>query len=132
VFDTVILIDDDPISILVGETMFRKTSFCSTVKSIDNAEEALKFLDERYRGGEGLPDLIFLDVRMPVMDGWGFLKEYSVMESLPERTPHVIVLSAAFDEEDLQKAGEYDLVMETLVKPLNQELLQRLLANIRE
>lgn len=104
-------------------------SFCKNIESLESAREALAHLEKRYRSGLGLPDFIFLDVRMPGMDGWEFLDHYIKMESLPARTPHVIIMSAAFEKNDMARVKDYDLVIEALVKPLSQEILSRLMSN---
>lgn len=119
-----VIIDDDPISILVCETMLRKADFVVSIHSFNQAEEGLAFLKTRFNTGEGLPDFIFLDVQMPGMDGWDFLKKYSTLPNLPAKAPHVVMLSALSDPEDKQKASEDELVIDFIEKPITLEALE--------
>lgn len=118
-----IIIDDDPISILVCETMLKKTEFAREVKSFKQAEEGLQYLDTHFKNGGSLPDFIFLDVVMPLMDGWQFLDAYSTLDSLPENRPHVLMLSAAFDPEDRARSAESPMVIDFISKPITKEIL---------
>lgn len=118
-----IIIDDDPISILVCETMLKKTEFAREVRSFKHAEEGLQYLDAHFKDGGTLPDFIFLDVVMPIMDGWQFLDAYGKLESLPDDRPHVLMLSAAFDPEDRSRAAESPMVIDFISKPITKEIL---------
>jgi len=125
--DLTIIIDDDPISILVCETLLKKTGFAREVLSFNQAEKALSHLDSHFRNGGALPNYLFLDVVMPVMDGWQFLEAYSTLPSLPEHRPHILMLSAAFDPEDRQKAAESPIVIDFISKPITKEILHKFL-----
>jgi len=123
-----IIIDDDPISILVCETLLKKTGFAEKVVSFQDAVDGLAFLTNRFEEGKGLPDIIFLDVLMPMMSGWEFLEAYENLESLPERKAHVMMLSAAFDPADRKKAGSSPLVTDFISKPITTEILLGMMA----
>lgn len=125
---TAIIIDDDPISVLVCETLLKKTGFAEQVHSFSNGEKALAYFTERYARNEGLPDIIFLDVIMPVMDGWEFLEAYEALKNLPEISPHIVMLSAAFDPRDKEKAENSPLISEFISKPITKEILEEMTA----
>ncbi len=122
-----IIIDDDPISILVCETLLKKTSFAEKVISFKSGEEALEFFRGHYGAGKPMPDYIFLDVIMPVMDGWDFLKTYQLMDTLPERKPHILMLSAAFDPAEKSRAAEAEMVLDFIAKPITKDYLYSLI-----
>jgi CheY-like chemotaxis protein len=114
------LVDDNDIDILINKRLIHMFELAEEVKSYQNgrqAMEAFKILKElKY-----CPDLILLDLNMPVLDGFGFLKEY---QKLPEdmRKGKVIVLSSSNDPSDIKEAkalGCFDY----LVKPLTFEKL---------
>jgi CheY-like chemotaxis protein len=127
-YQLAIIIDDDPISILVCETLLKKTKFAEKVMSFQNGNEGLKFLKNRFEQGEGLPDIIFLDVLMPLMSGWEFLEAYEQLDSLPEKKAHVMMLSAAFDPADRKKAETSPLVTDFISKPITTEILLGMMA----
>ena len=67
------LIDDDELCNFLAANILQSNSFCSEIRSFTNAQEALTEL-EASSGKGTFPDFIFLDINMPVLDGWGFLK----------------------------------------------------------
>ena len=122
----VVIIDDDPISVLVCETMLIKCEFAEKVKTFNNAVDGLAFLDKHYLDGNELPDFIFLDIQMPEVNGWDFMEEYTQSDKIPVRTPHVVMLSATFNPEDQKKSNDHPLIINFLSKPITKEALQNL------
>lgn len=70
------IIDDDPITVFGIRKMLSSTVECGTVESFANGKLALEFIREKIRDNQSLPEVIFLDINMPIMDGWQFLEEF--------------------------------------------------------
>lgn len=121
-----VIIDDDPISILVCETMLKKADFVESVKTFNNPKTALAFMKNHYDAGGTLPDFIFLDVQMPEMEGWDFLKAYRQLPNLPMLLPHVVMLSAVYDPQDQERSANNELVLSFISKPITLEALENL------
>jgi CheY-like chemotaxis protein len=116
-------VDDDPINNLINNRLLNK------VKVTEKIEE---FLEGQYaieRIAEMPLDktlLIFLDINMPVMNGWEFLKIYQ--DRFEKRDDIIIILSSSIDFQDRQKAKEYSIVSDFLEKPLTLDKIQFQLA----
>jgi CheY-like chemotaxis protein len=119
-FDAVFLVDDDPINNLINKRLLSKTSDCPKILEFGAGLDALARLKETP-ASEQL--LIFLDINMPVMNGWEFLKSYS--EQFPDRKDKIVILSSSIDFQDRIHAREYDLVSDFLEKPLTLEKIGR-------
>ena len=115
-FDSIFLVDDDPINNLINKRLLSKTGICSNINEFLGGEDALTMLRD-------IPDqhqlLIFLDINMPVLNGWEFLNKY--LELFPSRKDKIIILSSSIDFQDRQRAQEYDIVSGFLEKPLTLE-----------
>jgi CheY-like chemotaxis protein len=116
----VMLVDDNDIDILIGKRLIQMLDMSDDVKSYQNgrqAIEAFKILNQL----KICPDLILLDLNMPVLDGFGFMKEY---QKLPEdmKKGKVIILTSSSDPNDIRKAKELGC-HNYLVKPLTFEKL---------
>ena len=120
---SVVIIDDDPISILVTETLMKKKDFAERIKSFERPEDALDYFENLYSSENHAPDYIFLDIQMPTMSGWDFLDNYEKLTEKVKALKHVIMLSATFSPEDTEKAKDHDLVKELVTKPVNGDIL---------
>lgn len=120
----VLLIDDDEVNNFVCESIIRSHNFAEEVLSFERAEDAIEFLKKSsHSTSKDFPDLIFLDINMPGMDGWSFIEEY---RQLPEQcTKHccLFMLSSAVDRKDIMNAKSNEEVKEFFSKPLSPEIL---------
>ncbi|WP_285648890.1 response regulator [Allomuricauda sp. NBRC 101325] len=97
--NSIFIVDDDPITVFGIKKMLKPITDCSDVQIFQNGKEALEKIKERMGGI--LPDVIFLDINMPILDGWGFLDE---LISLNIQQPITInVITSSIDPLDLEK-----------------------------
>ena len=125
--NTVMLIDDDPVSNKISQLFLRKHRWSAQVVAFEDGQQALQAL----QAAQAAPDVILLDVGMPVYDGWDFLEEY---EKLPrEITGRILLymLSSSINPPDIQKAGSYRTVKAYLTKPLTPEDLEQIREDYR-
>lgn len=121
---TVMLIDDDQINNFVCETIIKNEGFAEKVISYQHAKDALDHLQESSDVAVGnFPELIFLDINMPGMDGWEFIEQYRKLpDDLRERCT-LFMLSSAVDRKDIMTAKNLIEVKEFFSKPLSADIL---------
>ncbi len=123
------LIDDDPVSNKINQLFLRKHRWLAQVVAFEDGQQALQAL--QAAAALTTPDVILLDVGMPVYDGWDFLEEY---EKLPrELTGRCLLymLSSSINPPDIQKAGNYRTVKAYFTKPLTPEVLEQIKEDYR-
>ena len=123
-FDRVLLVDDNDIDNFINERMITTSSFSTQVTVRNSAEGALDFLRRNSDSTDTLPQVIFLDLNMPVMDGFGFLEEYEKLPDTIKNFCKVIVLSSSISAEDINRASTNPRVLKYLNKPLSEKYLQ--------
>jgi len=121
-FSNVLLVEDDPITIMVCDRIIKMTSFAEKVTSCENGKIAIDYLISIKDSGP-LPNIIFLDINMPVMNGWDFLEEFEKVQSGFLQLPRIYLLSSTVDPEDYKKAKSFSLVNDFISKPLSREAL---------
>ncbi|QCR22838.1 two-component system response regulator [Pontibacter sp. SGAir0037] len=120
----VILIDDDQVNNFVCESIIRNEKFAEEVISFQMAEDALSFLKDATKDGAvSFPDLIFLDINMPGMDGWSFIDEYRKLPVEATKNCCLFMLSSAVDRKDIVSAKNHEEVRDFFSKPLSPEIL---------
>lgn len=123
--DTILCVDDDPITLMLCKMVINKASFSNEIITAQNGEDALNYFKTINTNPDTKkPQLIFLDLNMPIMGGWEFLDAFSSTEYSDHNTTKVIILSSTIDPEDLKKAKKYSMVLDFLSKPISKEMLE--------
>jgi CheY-like chemotaxis protein len=120
----IMLIDDNPHDNFFHEREIRKTNPEGIVIVKNSGKEALDYLRSKDKETDVKPDLIFLDINMPGMNGWEFLKEYRLLDEGTKNGAIVIMLTTSSNADDKAKAKTYDLVFDYITKPLTKEIME--------
>jgi CheY-like chemotaxis protein len=123
-FEKVLLIDDNDIDNFINERMITTSNFSKTVLVKNSAQSALEYLRNLKQGTDQMPQVIFLDLNMPVMDGFDFLNEYEKLHDEIKNCCKIIVLSSSISLEDINRASTNPYVRKYLNKPLGEKYLQ--------
>jgi len=123
--NTVWIVDDDPIFTYGLKKLITITDFCKNISTFNNGEEALNFLKLKVDSSQSLPDVILLDLNMPIMDGWQFLDAF--VELTLVKNIRIYIASSSIDVVDHLKARDYTVVSDFLVKPLKRSDLQMIM-----
>jgi len=128
---TICLIDDDNIYQFTARTIIESTGLAKKIQSFYNGSEALIYLSNKEnQQAEQLPDLIFLDINMPVMNGWEFLDAYRTLQyDLPKQIV-LFVVSSSIDDYDRLKSKEYQEVSDYIIKPVSRIRYQELIESL--
>jgi CheY-like chemotaxis protein len=124
----IFIVDDDPIHQQIANIMIRRQGIGDNVRSFSDAQEVLDHLRMYGQQPDELPDLILLDLNMPVMDGWDFLKDYAEFYEQLVKNIDIFVLTSSIDDTDRRKVDGYTFVRGYLTKPLSSEIILKLQA----
>jgi CheY-like chemotaxis protein len=122
---TLYIIDDDEIMVYLTKNIVSENDFCERCDVFNSGQAALERLREAISNGQDLPDLILVDIHMPVMDGWEFLDELAKL--LGSISIPVFIFSSLIDNASKQKMLEYARVMGYIQKPLTIVKLNKIL-----
>jgi CheY-like chemotaxis protein len=129
-YSKILFVDDDPITLMLCKKVIEKAEFSQAIETANNGEDALRYFDNlkdelNNNGDVSLPQLMFLDLNMPIMGGWEFLDLFSE-EKYHKTFPDlkVIVLSSTIDPKDIEKSKSYSMVINFLSKPITKDLLK--------
>ncbi len=126
--EKILCVDDDPITLMLYKMVIAKAAFAEEIVTAKNGQEALIYYEKLIADKDiCCPDLIFLDLNMPVMGGWEFLDNFEKEKFRPfHKKTKVIVLSSTIDPEDIEKSRQYDSVIDFMSKPITKEMLEDL------
>jgi CheY-like chemotaxis protein len=124
----VLFIDDDSVALMLNGKLVEKTLFAKKTVTALNGKLGLDYLNKLLSDQKHstFPELIFLDLNMPVMDGWDFLDRFSDLAFPEGKQSKVIVLSSSINPEDLERSKNHAVVIDFIPKPVTVEILERL------
>ena len=120
-FDRACIIDDDHIYVYGAKRAMLKTNFCNEVVVYSNGLEALTQLELMQETPEKLPEIIFLDINMPILDGWQFLDEFLYLKS--SKKSIIYIVTSSENPIDIEKANQYNMEKNYIVKPISVKKL---------
>jgi len=120
----VMLVDDNHSDNFFNEREIKKHNPATTVIFKYSGSEALEYLRSTETIENILPDLIFLDINMPGMNGWEFLDEYHLLNKNIQNKVIVIMLTTSDNPDDEAKAKNWDFISDFKTKPLTKEIME--------
>jgi len=126
--EIIYVVDDDDIYQYAVKKKILKRKLSAEVNTFKNGKDAILHLGEVVKTGGPLPDVIFLDLNMPIMDGWEFLDEFGKLSK--ENNIRIYILSSSVDSRDIERAKNYGMVNGFIAKPLTDAKIKELAQEI--
>jgi CheY-like chemotaxis protein len=121
------LIDDDDIFQFTSFRIIKATKLTDNVKQFYNGSQAIDYLKDNAKHIEELPDIIFLDINMPISDGWMFLDNFCELQPYLSKKMKIYMVSSSISPEDIKRANSHPFITEYLTKPLAPEKFEELI-----
>lgn len=115
------IIDDDPIYQIISKKIINKSEAKKDIISFSNGAEAIKALVSNVDKPEVLPNIILLDIDMPVMDGWDFITSFERIQPMISKKIVIYIVSSSIANSDKEKAKKFKVISGFLSKPLTLE-----------
>lgn len=126
---TILLIDDDDTTNYLNHRLLSRMETADEIKVVTNGEEALEYLQNAFADVEGYPrpDLVFVDIKMSVMDGFEFLEEYQKFDEADKSRTVLLMLTSSASFYDLEKLKQFPEVLKHYSKPLAEADVREIL-----
>lgn len=120
---TLTLVDDDDIFVFLTTKIIEQTNLVDLIKVFGNGLDAINFLKENKNNVDALPDIILLDLSMPIMNGWQFLEEYNKLNPTIGKKITIYIYSSSISPDDITRAKTISEVSDYIIKPITKDKL---------
>lgn len=124
--DTICVIDDNDVYQFVMKNSINKLNPNIKILAYLNGEEGIESLKEMIENKQPLPDVILLDINMPIMDGWEFMNEFIKIKPKLPRVMPIYLTTSSLDASDIDKAKSYEDITGFLSKPIDRHTLLKI------
>lgn len=124
----VLLVDDDAVMNFVNTRTLERMGIANRIHTALNGKEAIDLFNDYYSGKTALPDLVLLDLNMPVMDGFQFIELFQKLKIPQSEHVKIVIVSSSRDSKDIQRAKALG-IEHFLLKPVNDEHIRSVLVD---
>lgn len=127
--ECILLVDDDKATNFLNRRLLRKIEAAKEIQVVRNGSEAMEYLEKAvtFKTGFPRPDLILLDINMPMVDGWEFLERYADFSETYKASTVVVMLTTSLRESDQERVTQFKEVKDLIRKPLTQAAVEQIL-----
>jgi len=122
----IMLVDDNQNDNFFHEREIKKNNLANIVITKNSGIKALAYLKAKKENNDLHPDLIFLDINMPDMNGWEFLREYNELDKELQSKTVIIMLTTSQNADDKAKAMKWSFVSDYITKPLTKDIMKNI------
>jgi two-component system, chemotaxis family, chemotaxis protein CheY len=124
----IFLVDDDHIYQFTAKKTLESMGLSQQVSIFPDGEKAIGFIKGHLSDPDTLPDIIFLDINMPIMDGWQFVSEFQQLD-FPKKIA-LYMVSSSVDDNDMRRSKEYNVINDYIIKPVGRTRFEQLLSEL--
>ena len=118
--------DDDAIMNFLNTKTLERMGIAKRIHTALNGKEAIDLFNDYYTGSSALPDLVLLDLNMPIMDGFQFIELFKKLRIPNSEKIKIVIVSSSNDKRDIMRAKALG-IEHFLSKPVEEELLRSVL-----
>jgi CheY-like chemotaxis protein len=122
----VMLVDDNDTDNFISQKIIELNGFADRVIAKNSGKSALEYLEANENNPEALPEVIFLDINMPIVDGFVFLFEFERFNDALKKKCKIAILSSSDNKRDIERIVDNDYVVKYITKPLTQDALSEI------
>jgi CheY-like chemotaxis protein len=126
-FDLLYVVDDDEIYQFIVKRIISESCVANEIKGFLNGKDAIETLKSAIEHPDQIPEIILLDLTMPVMDGWQFLEQYILLKPKIGKRVTIYVVSSSVNPVDVERARHIEHVSDYVVKPITKDKFMDLL-----
>ncbi|WP_445457594.1 response regulator [Flavobacterium sp. HNIBRBA15423] len=117
------LVDDDDVFVFLTKKTIEQTKLVDLIKVFGNGLDAINFLKENKNNVDVLPEIILLDLSMPIMNGWQFLEEFTKINPSLGKKITIYICSSSISQDDITRAKSINEVSDYIIKPITKDKL---------
>ncbi len=125
---SICIIDDDPITVFGINRLLKSIDICDDIRTYNNGKVAIDGIKELLKENKEIPEVIFLDINMPIMDGWQFLEEFISLHF--EKKVRINIITSSIDPFDLQRCDRFKAITHHVIefnnKPISRQEIQEI------
>src|SRR5580700_2468787 len=127
---TIFLIDDDPVFVYLTKKIICSINGGCKIREFGDGELAIEQLRTICSDTAALPDIIFVDLSMPVMDGWEFLDEYALLRPTLSKPIELFIVSSSISPQEVERSKSYPAVLDFLIKPVAKGKIAEIISHV--
>lgn len=124
------LVDDDDVFVFLTKKIIQQTNLVELIKVFGNGLDAINFIKDHIHHPDALPEIILLDLSMPIMNGWQFLDEFTKISAGIGKKITIYVCSSSISPDDIARAKTISEVTDFIIKPITKDKLIDMIKSI--